>query len=150
MRKINKLSDVPVWSQKIVTGEYPPAPCGPQSDGPRTWPLVEEKLKRGVGKRRVRYMLHDQSAGAALLFMPPEWWNVVSIQRTAESVDDRGEPTGQWVSVDPRPRKDGGAVIRRGWITVIEAEIDGPDMGIPEAVRYALTWQEMQPRSGRG
>ncbi|MBE9636553.1 hypothetical protein [Salipiger mangrovisoli] len=152
MRKAVKLSEV-VWAQKVVSGEYPPAPSGMSPHGADDlWPLVEEKLGYGVGKRRVRYMLHDQGAKCSkpLAFYPPEWWNVVSIEEAARVVDDRGEETGEFVYQTPKPRKDGSVAIRLGRVTVIEAEIDGPEVGIPEAVRYALTWAEKQPRSARG
>ncbi|MEQ9260941.1 MAG: hypothetical protein RIG84_17780 [Roseovarius sp.] len=150
VQKISKLSDL-TWSQKIIDGGYPDAPHGAPSLAPETWPVVEERLGYGVGKRRVRYLLTDPLARqTAKVFYPPEWWDVHSVQEAAQSVDDRGELTGEWVYRDPKPRKDGGALIRLGWVTVIEATIDCPEMGIPEAVRYALTWQEMLPKSGRG
>jgi len=150
VQKITSLTDL-TWSQKVLEGGYPTVPgLGVLPPG-EVWPLVEERLGYGVGKRRVRYMLIDPLARQSpKVFYPPEWWTVHSVQEAAQSVDDRGELTGQWVYRDPKPRKDGGAVIRLGWATVIEATIDGPEMGIPEAVRYALTWADMLPKSGRG
>lgn len=150
VQKISRLSDL-TWSQKVLEGGYPDPPHGAPSLAPETWPVVEEKLGYGVGKRRVRYMLIDPLARQApKVFYPPEWWNVHSVQEAAQSVDDRGELTGEWVYRDPKPRKDGGWPVRLGWALVIEATVIGVDVGIPEAVRYALTWVDMLPKSGRG
>ena len=147
----SKLSEL-LWSQKIVEGGYPDAPCGAPSQAAETWPVVEEKLGYGIGKRRVRYLLYPQGASKSkpLVFHPPQWWTVHSVQEAARSVDDRGELTGEWVYRDPKPRRDGGWRVRIGWVTVIDAEIDGPEMGISEAAQYALTWADMKPKSGRG
>lgn len=148
--KVAKLSDL-CWSAKIIEGHYPAMPgLGILPPG-EVWPIVEERLGYGVGNRRVRYLLIDPVARqAAKVFYPPDWWDVHSVQEAAQSVDDDGELTGEWVYRDAKPRRDGGVYLRRGWATVIEATIDGPEVGIPEAVRYALTWQEMLPKSARG
>lgn len=87
---------------------------------------------------------------ASLLFFPPDWWTVHSVQEAAESVDDHGERIGELVYRDATPRKDGGWPIRFGWVTVIEATVDGVEVVIPEAVRYVLTYVEMESKSARG
>ena len=115
------------------------------------WPQVEEKLGYGIVKRRVRYLLYDQGAvqSKPLVFLLPEWWAIHGFQEAAEVVHDRRERTGNLVYRDAKVRRNAGWVIRKGSTTVIDATIDGVEVGIPEAVRYALTWQEMLPKSGR-
>jgi hypothetical protein len=108
---------------------------------PVLWPIVEQRLGRGVGRRVVRVMLHGPLTGKRV-FMPPTWWQ---IEGTPELVRQTFHDDGEAGPLHHEPMKlrpDGGFALHPGCITRATVRIEGQPLDIEAAEAYALGYAE--------
>ena len=139
------------WQTKLIEGGFERLPR--LGADPVLWPIVEQRLGRGVGFRVADLYLRSVHArrGKPVIFMPPDWWQIeadpvcpVCIVQTWAA---DGEP-GEMHSAPLKPRRDGGLPLERDAVVKLRVRIEGQPLDIAATEAYALAYFEAMQRLG--
>jgi hypothetical protein len=137
-----------LFETKLIEGAFERLPR--LGANPVLWPIVEQRLGRGVGCRVADLYLRSVHARSAkpVIFMPPDWWQIEGDPvRIVQTWRDDGE-MGELHRTPVKPRADGGLPLQRDAVLMVRVRIEGQPLDIATAEAYALAYFEAVQASG--
>jgi hypothetical protein len=137
-----------LFETKLIDGAFERLPS--LGADPVLWPIVEQRLGRGVGCRVVNMYLRSLQATRAkpVIFMPPDWWQIEGDPvRIVQTWQDDGE-MGELHRTPVKPRVDGGLSLENEAALMVRVRIEGQPLDIATTEAYALAYAEAVQASG--
>ena len=138
------------WDTKLIEGAFERLPS--LGADPVLWPIVEQRLGRGVGFRVFDILILSSWAKRAkpVIFMPPAWWQIEGQpEQSIQTWRDDGE-RGDMLTKPLKPRPDGGVRVERDAVVKLRVRIEGQPLDIAATEAYALAYFEaMQDKGSR-
>ena len=137
-----------LWETKLIEGGFERLPR--LGADPVLWPIVEQRLGRGVGFRVADLYLRSVHArrGKPVIFMPPDWWQIEGQpEQSIQTWRDDGE-RGDMLTKPLKPRRDGGVPLECDAVVKLRVRIEGQPLDIAATEAYALAYFEAMQRLG--